>query len=66
MFEAFHQNVTKDAKVAILGVIPEGIEGRAKKYLLQILLTAAIQCISMKWLKPDPPTFNVGLRMSNL
>lgn len=28
--EVFHQNFTKDPKVALLGVIPEGIDGRAK------------------------------------
>ena len=48
--EIFHQLLPKDPKVALLGVIPEGIEGRAKRYLLQILLTAALKCITIKWL----------------
>ena len=43
----FHQNFTKDPKVAPLGVMPED---RAKKYLSQILLTAAITHITIKWL----------------
>lgn len=57
--ELFHYNFTKDPKVALLGVVPEGIEGRANKYIFQILLSAALKCITIKWLKPDPPTYNM-------
>ena len=57
--EVFGQNFTEDPMVMLLGVVPEGIEGRAKTYLLHILLTAAIKCITIKWLKPDPPTYNM-------
>ena len=63
IFEAlkiiFRQNLIEDARIALLGIIPEGFDGRAKKYLLQILTTAAIKCITVKWLKPDPPTYNM-------
>ena len=45
--------------VALLGLLPRGMEGRAKKYLLQTLLAAAIKCITVRWLKPDPPTHNM-------
>uniref|UniRef100_A0A3P8SZA0 Reverse transcriptase domain-containing protein n=1 Tax=Amphiprion percula TaxID=161767 RepID=A0A3P8SZA0_AMPPE len=54
----FHQKFTKDPTVALLGLTPVGIDGRAKKYLLQILITAALKCITIKWLKPDPPTYS--------
>lgn len=63
MFDAikviFKQNIRKDPEVAILGVIPVGIEGRDKRHLLQILLTAALKCITIKWLKSDPPTYTM-------
>ena len=42
--------------------MPEGLDGRAKKYLLNILLTAALKCITIKWLKPDPPTYNIWIQ----
>ncbi len=56
--DVFGRNITMDPTVALLGLLPRGIEGRAKKYLLQILLTTAIKCITVRWLKPDPPTHN--------
>ena len=59
--DVFDQNFTKDPKMALLGAIPEGIDGRAKKYLLQILFTAAIKCITIMWLKPEPPTYNLWI-----
>lgn len=34
--EVFHQNITKDPKVALLGLPLEGIDGRVKKYLTNI------------------------------
>ena len=43
----------KDPKVAILGVSPLGINGRGKNYVQQIILTAALKCITSKRLKPD-------------
>lgn len=49
LIEVFYQNLTKDPKVALLGLTPMGIDGRAKKN----------KCITMKWLKPEPPTYNV-------
>ena len=57
--EVFGQAFDVDPMVMLLGMVPEGIEGRAKIYLLHILLTAAIKCITIKWLKPDPPTYNM-------
>lgn len=62
LIEIFHQPLPKDPKVALLGVIPEGIEGRAKRYLLQILLTAALKCITIKWLNLDPPTYSMWIQ----
>ena len=55
----FDGNITMDPMVALLGLLPRGMEGRAKKYLLQILLATAIKCITVRWLKPDPPTHNM-------
>lgn len=55
----FCHNFMKDPTVALLGLTPMGIDGRAKKYLLQILITAALKCITTKWLKPDPPTYSM-------
>lgn len=43
-------------RVVLLGSIPEGFEGRAKIYLLQILLGAV-----SRWLKLEPPTYNMWL-----
>uniref|UniRef100_A0A667YTZ3 Secreted protein n=1 Tax=Myripristis murdjan TaxID=586833 RepID=A0A667YTZ3_9TELE len=31
---------------------------RDVKYLLRILLTAVLKCITVRWLKPDPPSYN--------
>ena len=38
--------------MALLGVIPEGIDGRARKLLLLILPTLAIKCVTI--IRPDP------------
>lgn len=54
----FHQKFTKDPTVVLLGLTPKGTDSRAKKYLLQILTTVALKCITIKWLKPDPPTYS--------
>ena len=48
--------------VAVLGVMPVELQGRARKYLLNILFTAALKCITIKWLKPDPPTYNFWIQ----
>lgn len=57
--EVFGQNIPEDPIIMLLGGLPEGFEGRAKIYLLHVLLTAAIKCITIKWLKPEPPTFSM-------
>ena len=57
--EIFQQDIAQDPTVALLVAMPEGLDGRTKKYLLNILLTAALKCITIKWLKPDPPTYNI-------
>lgn len=66
VFEAlrlvFKQSFMNDPKLAILGVIPLGINGRSKNYLLQIFVTAALKCITTKWLKPDPQGTVCGQR----
>ena len=63
MFETLNKifggNITMDPMGAQLGLLPRGMEGRAKKYILQILLATAIKCITVRWLKPDPPTHNM-------
>lgn len=58
----FQQDIPQDLAVAVLGVIPNGLDGRAKKYLLNILVTAALKCITIRWMKPDPPTYNIWIQ----
>ena len=60
--EGFQQNIPQDPRVAMLGVIPDNLEGRSKKYLLGILLTVALKCITSKWMNPDPPTYNLWIQ----
>lgn len=60
--EVFQQDIPQDPIVALLGLIPEGLDGMAKKYLLNILLTAALKCITIRWLKPDPPAYNTRIQ----
>ena len=42
--------------------LPEGLEGRSKTYLLRIVLTAALKCITIKWLKTETPTYNCWIQ----
>jgi len=56
------QDIHMTPTVALLGAIPEGLDGRAKKYLLNILLTAALKGITIRWLKPDPPTYDIWIQ----
>lgn len=56
--EIFHREIPKDPMVVLLGIIPEGVTGRNNVYLLQILLAAAIKCITFRWLKIEPPSYN--------
>lgn len=60
--EVFKRDIPHTPIITLLGAIPEGIEGRDVKYLLNILLTAALKCITIRWLKPDPPTYNVWIQ----
>lgn len=55
--EIFHHEIPKDPMVVLLGIIPEGATGQDKAYLLQILLVAAIKCITFSWLKPESPSY---------
>ena len=57
--EVFDGNITVDPMVALLGLLPKEIKGRAKKYVLQILLATAIKHITIRWVKPDPPTYGM-------
>ena len=59
MGEMFGRDIAQDPMVMMLGVVPEGIESRAEKYLFHILLTAALKCITIRWMKPNPPTYNM-------
>lgn len=40
--EVFNLDIPQDPQIALLELRPEGIEGRATNYLLQISLTAAL------------------------
>lgn len=47
-----------------MGMTAKGL-GRDAKYLLNILLTAALKCVTIKWLGPDtshPPHIIYGVR----
>lgn len=44
--------------MALQGAMPKRLDGRAKKYLLNILIRVALKCITIGLLKPDPPTYN--------
>ena len=57
--EVFGLKIPEDPKIMLLGEVPAGLEGRPKIYLLHVLLTAAIKCITIKWLKPEPPTYTM-------
>ena len=52
----FDTPIEREFKIAILGVVPTGLEGRARVYLLQILLAAAKKTITINWLGKNPPT----------
>lgn len=56
-----HKILGRYQPVALLGLLPKGIKGRAQKYLLQILLTTATKRITVKWLKSDPPTYDMWI-----
>lgn len=60
--EVFKQDIQQDPTVALLVVIPKCLNGRDKKYLLNILLTAALKCLTIRWLKPDSPTHKIWLQ----
>ena len=53
---AFDTNLPQNFKTAILGIVPAGFEGRAKIYLLHILLAAAKKLITIHWLDVHPLT----------
>lgn len=55
-------NIPQNFAVAILGVIPEGLDRRADKYLLNILLTAALKSITIRWMKPEAPSYNTWIQ----
>ncbi len=60
--EAMHFDIPKDPRILFLGMTPAGKEGRSQKYLIHILFTAAIKCITLSWLKPNPPTYSLWLQ----
>ncbi len=55
----FKQDIPQSPTIALLGAIPMGIDRKDENDLINILLTAALKYITIKWLKPDPPTHNV-------
>lgn len=44
----FNQIISKELNFTILGVIPESLGGNDWKYILWIVLTVAIKCITIK------------------
>uniref|UniRef100_A0AAR2K0V3 Reverse transcriptase domain-containing protein n=1 Tax=Pygocentrus nattereri TaxID=42514 RepID=A0AAR2K0V3_PYGNA len=54
--------IPKDPTVALLGIFPAGIQGRAKSYLLNIFFVAALKCITIKWMQLEPPTYNAWVQ----
>lgn len=68
MFEAFRvifkQNITLNPVVALLGSMPESMDRRENKYFLNtgILLIAALECVTFRWLKPEPSSYSIHTR----
>lgn len=60
--KVFKQDIPQSPTVALLGAIPKGMVRKAQKHLLNILLAAALKCITTRWLKPDPPTYNLWIQ----
>lgn len=60
--QIFQEDIPKDATVALLGIMPVSMQGRAKSYLLNILFTAALKCITIKWMQVEPPCYNVWVQ----
>ncbi|KAF3844501.1 hypothetical protein F7725_007664 [Dissostichus mawsoni] len=55
-------DITQDTWEDIFTEANLGLEERSKTYLLRILLTVALKCITIKWLKPEPPTYNCWIQ----
>uniref|UniRef100_A0A672YVJ1 Uncharacterized protein n=1 Tax=Sphaeramia orbicularis TaxID=375764 RepID=A0A672YVJ1_9TELE len=55
-------NIPQNFTVAVLGVIPESLDGKADKYLLNILFTAALKSITISWMKAEPPSYNTWIQ----
>lgn len=70
VYKAIDQNfkvvIPRDLKVATLGIISPGVENKAEKYPLSILLTAALKCITNFWLKTEPPSLQTTKSERNL
>lgn len=60
--QIFQEDIPKDATVALLGIMPVSVQGHAKSYLLNILFTAALKCITIKWMQVEPPCYNVWVQ----
>lgn len=60
--QIFQEVIPKDATVALLGIMPASVQGLAKSYLLNVLFTAALKCITIKWMQVEPPFYNVWVQ----
>uniref|UniRef100_A0A673AVP9 Uncharacterized protein n=1 Tax=Sphaeramia orbicularis TaxID=375764 RepID=A0A673AVP9_9TELE len=55
-------NIPQNFIVAVLGVIPVGLGKKADKYTLNILFTAALKSITIRWMKPEPPSYTTWVQ----
>uniref|UniRef100_A0A8C8E244 Reverse transcriptase domain-containing protein n=1 Tax=Oryzias sinensis TaxID=183150 RepID=A0A8C8E244_9TELE len=60
--QVFQVDIPRDLMVALLGIIPAQIRGRAESYLLNVLFTAALKCITIRWMKTEPPTLDIWIQ----
>lgn len=47
-YQRFIRDIPQDHRAAQAGIISKGLRGRVKKNLLNILLTAALNCITIR------------------
>lgn len=58
----FNRTSNKHSTAALLGAIPEGLDGTARKCLLNILLTAAPKGPTIRLLQPVHPKYDVWVK----
>lgn len=60
--QIFQVIIPRDLTVAVLGITPPGMHGRTTAYLLNILFTAALKCITISWMKTESPSFSAWIQ----